>query len=130
MTRLNQNLIELIEGTKKIWARLASNVVKINGQQKNINGNVGMLFAADGVTPIEKTILRAYLNTTASIAGCQQIRKKNRCMLLWVPRRPRRMHLRNREPEPTSFFHGSQVVARSSWGRRFNCQGCYFAGTT
>ena len=76
MARLNQNLTELIDGTKKIWDRLAANVVKINGQQKNINGNVGMLFAADGVTPIEKTILRAYLNTTASIAGCQQIRKK------------------------------------------------------
>ena len=35
-----------------------------------------MLFSADGVTPAEKTILRAYLNTTENIAGCQAIRRK------------------------------------------------------
>ena len=35
-----------------------------------------MFFSADGITVAEKTILRAYLNTTSSIAGCQSIRKK------------------------------------------------------
>ena len=35
-----------------------------------------MLFAADNITSAEKIVLRSYLNTTASIAGCQQIRKK------------------------------------------------------
>ena len=35
-----------------------------------------MLFAADDITSAEKIVLRSYLNTTASIAGCQQIRKK------------------------------------------------------
>ena len=35
-----------------------------------------MLFSADGITSAQKIILRAYLNTTANIAGCQAIRKK------------------------------------------------------
>ena len=38
---LNQNLVELIEGTKKVWERFASNAVYINGEKKNINGNIG-----------------------------------------------------------------------------------------
>ena len=35
-----------------------------------------MLFSADNITAAEKTVLRAYLNTTANIAGCQAIRKR------------------------------------------------------
>jgi hypothetical protein len=55
---------------------MAKNAVQIQGVKKNINGNVSMLFAADDITSAEKIVLRSYLNTTASIAGCQQIRKK------------------------------------------------------
>ena len=41
-----------------------------------LNGDVRKLFVAEGVTAAEKTILRAYLNTTSNIAGCQAIRQK------------------------------------------------------
>ena len=34
-----------------------------------------MLFSADNITSVEK-VLRSYLNTTSSIAGCQAIRSK------------------------------------------------------
>ena len=73
---LNQNLTDLVEATKKIWQRISSNTVIINGQKKNVNGNLAMLFAADDISSAEKIILRSYMNTTASIAGCQAIRKK------------------------------------------------------
>ena len=73
---LNQNLVELIEATNKIWQRIASNSVKVNGLKKNINGNMALLFEADDITATERIILRSYLKTTSSIAGCQQIRHK------------------------------------------------------
>ena len=73
---LKQNLEELLEATKRIWQRIHSNSVVINGTKKNINGNIGLLFSADDITAMEKTILRSYLNTTSSIAGCQAIRIK------------------------------------------------------
>ena len=73
---LQQNLDELMVAVRNIWECIAKNTVVINGTKKNINGNIGMRFSADGITPAEKTILRAYLNTTANIAGCQAIRKK------------------------------------------------------
>jgi hypothetical protein len=40
---LDQNLQKLIEGTQKIWQRIASNSVQIKGVKKNINGTVGSL---------------------------------------------------------------------------------------
>ena len=73
---LQQNLDELLTAARKIFLCIAKNTVLINEQKKNINGNIGMLFSADDVTPAEKTILRAYLNTTENIAGCQAIRRK------------------------------------------------------
>ena len=73
---LQQNLDELLTAVRKIWLCIAKNTVVINERKKNINGNIGMLFSADGVTAAEKTILRAYLNTTENIAGCQAIRRK------------------------------------------------------
>ena len=65
-----------MEATKSIWQRIHRNFVLIHGTKKNINGNIGILFSADDVTPVEKTILRSYLNTTSSVAGCQAIRSK------------------------------------------------------
>ena len=41
-----------------------------------MNGNIAMLFAADDITSAENTMLRAYMNTTANIAGCQAIRTR------------------------------------------------------
>eukprot|EP00973_Karenia_brevis_P073528 10216465-Karenia_brevis.AAC.1 len=38
---LNANLETLIEATKKIWQKMSSNTVIINGHKKNINGNIG-----------------------------------------------------------------------------------------
>ena len=73
---LSHNLEQLIEATRKIWHRIAQNVVVINGHKKNINGNVGMLFSADDITGPEKIILKSCLNTTSNIAGCQAIRSK------------------------------------------------------
>jgi hypothetical protein len=73
---LSENLTELIEATKKIWQRISSNSVVINEQKRNINGNLGMLFSADNLTSTERIILKSYLNTTASIAGCQAIRQR------------------------------------------------------
>ena len=73
---LQQNLDELIVAVRKIWECISKNTVSINNQKRNINGNIGMLFSADDVTVAEKTILRAYLNTTSNIAGCQAIRRK------------------------------------------------------
>ena len=73
---LQQNLDELIKAVQKIWECIAKNTVSINGKRQNINGNIGLLFSADGVTLAEKTVLRSYLNTTANIAGCQAIRRK------------------------------------------------------
>ena len=40
---LDQNLEKLLEATQKIWQRIASNSVQINGVKKNINGTVGPL---------------------------------------------------------------------------------------
>ena len=65
---LQQNLDELLIAVRKIWLCIAKNTVVINEQKKNINGNIGMLFSADGVTAAEKTILRAYLNTTENLS--------------------------------------------------------------
>ena len=73
---LNQNLVDLIEATTKKWHRIASNSVQVNGHKKNINGNMALLFEADDITSAERIILRSYLKTTSSIAGCQQIRSK------------------------------------------------------
>ena len=73
---MEQNLDELIGAVRKIWECISKNTVKINGNKQNINGNIGMLFSADGVTLAEKVVLRAYLNTTANIAGCQAIRRR------------------------------------------------------
>ena len=73
---LQQNLEELMTAARKVWERIAKNTVTINEKKTNINGNIGMLFSADGISSAEKTILRAYLNTIANIAGCQAIRRK------------------------------------------------------
>ena len=73
---LQQNLDELLVAVRKIWERIAKNTVTINEKNKNINGNIGMLFSADGITAAEKLVLRSYLNTTANIAGRQAIRRK------------------------------------------------------
>ena len=51
---LNQNLIELVEATKKIWQRISSNIVMIHRQKKNVNGNLAMLFAADDISSAER----------------------------------------------------------------------------
>ena len=73
---MSHNLETLLQATQKIWRQIASNTVVIDKKKKNINGNIGMLFSGDDVTAAEKTVLRAYLNTTASISGCQAIRKR------------------------------------------------------
>ena len=73
---LQENLDELLTAVRKIWEAISKNTVTINGQKKNMNGNIGMLFGGDGVTLAEKTVLRSYLNTTSNIAGCQAIRRK------------------------------------------------------
>ena len=73
---LQQNLDELMAAVRKIWESISKNTVTINGKKQNINGNIGMLFSADGVTLAEKTILRSYLKTTENIVGCQAIRRK------------------------------------------------------
>jgi len=73
---LEQNLDDLILAVRKILGYISKNTVTINGEKKNINGNMGMLFSVDNITSEEKRVLRAYLNTTANIAGCQAIRKK------------------------------------------------------
>merc|ERR1712039_539145 len=66
---LNQNLVELIEATSKIWHRIASNTVQVHGQKKNINGNMGLVFEADDITSAERVVLRNYLKTTSSRGG-------------------------------------------------------------
>ena len=44
---LDTNLELLLEATKKIWQRISSNTVVIDGHKKNINGNIGLLFSAE-----------------------------------------------------------------------------------
>ena len=66
-----ENMEKLVLATKKIWERMVSNTVVVNGQKRPINGNIGMLFSADNLSMEEKTILRSYLNTTSCISGCQ-----------------------------------------------------------
>ena len=78
---LNQNLIELIDATEKIWKRLQKNTVTVKSADGEsvkmpINGDVRKLFSAVDITAAEKTILRSYLNTTSNIAGCQAIRRQ------------------------------------------------------
>ena len=82
---VNQNLEELVRAIEKIWKRIQAKTVPIkcpgeDGVSKIVNvplnGDVRKLFVAEGVTAAEKTILRAYLNTTSNIAGCQAIRQK------------------------------------------------------
>ena len=50
--------------------------VIIGGVKKPINGNIGILLSADNIDSSEKTLLRAYLNTTRNIAGCQAVRSR------------------------------------------------------
>ena len=78
---VNQNLEELIRAIEKIWKRIQAKMVAIRDSEDKVvkvplNGDVRKLFIAEGITAAEKTILRAYLNTTSSIAGCQAIRQK------------------------------------------------------
>ena len=77
---LNTNLNELIDATEKIWKRIQAKTVAIKNAAGDVvkmplNGDVRKLFAADGITAAEKTILRSYLSTTSNIAGCQAIRQ-------------------------------------------------------
>ena len=53
---LNQNLEELVDATQRIWEKISKNVITINGQKRNLNGNIGMLFSADGITASEKKL--------------------------------------------------------------------------
>jgi hypothetical protein len=53
---LSQNLENLIEATKTIWERIASNTVYISGEKRLINGNIAMLFSADGITTAERNL--------------------------------------------------------------------------
>jgi hypothetical protein len=73
---LQTNLDELFIALRKVFGYFSTDTVTINGQKKKMNGNIGMIFSADNVTAAEKTLLRAHLNVTANIAGCQAIRKR------------------------------------------------------
>ena len=73
---LEKNLSELVIATRSIFNRIRKNTIEINRKKVNMNGDIRMIFSADDVTATEKTILSSFLNTTASIPGCQQIRKK------------------------------------------------------
>ena len=66
---LQQNLDELIAAARKIWERIAKNTVIINGKKQNINGNIGMLFSADGITAPEK---------------CASFLLEHHCKYLWL----------------------------------------------
>ena len=79
---LNQNLIDLIDATKKVWERMAANSVVIKGIKKNINGNVSILFAADDISSTEKylAILFKYNRLHRRLSANSQ---ENRCVLLW-----------------------------------------------
>ena len=55
---------------------MVSNSVVVSGNKRPINGNVGMLFAADDISLEEKIILRSYLTTTSSLAGSQAYLEK------------------------------------------------------
>ena len=62
--------------TEKIWTKISSNSAIVGGRKKPINGNIAILFADEEMGSAEKTVLRAYLDTTRNIAGCQAIRKR------------------------------------------------------
>ena len=81
---LTHSLQELINATKLNWQRIASNTVVINKVKKPINGNMGMLFSADNITPTEKIILRFYLNTTFKTCRLSSYSKTNRPLLFWI----------------------------------------------
>ena len=66
---LNANLDKLIEAAKRVWERMQKNIVVIGGVKKPLNGNMGMLMSADDIDISEKTLLRAYLNTTRNIGS-------------------------------------------------------------
>ena len=65
-----------IKATEKIWTKISSNSAIVGGRKKPINGNIAILFADEEMGSAEKTVLRAYLDTTRNIAGCQAIRKR------------------------------------------------------
>ena len=109
---LTQNLHELVEATRRIWQRIASNIVVINKQKKPMNGNLGMLFSADDITSAEKNILRSYLNTTANISGCQAIRKKKWTLLFWLSCGARGSYICYCVPESTAFVNDSKAVEK------------------
>ena len=56
--------------------KMKKNVAVVHGRRRPINRNVSMLFADDDMGAAEKTVLRAYLDTTRNIAGCQAIRQR------------------------------------------------------
>ena len=73
---LSKNLQELIQAARSVWERMKKNVVTIGGQKRAINGDMSMLFKADGLSSAEKILLRSYMNVTKNIAGCQALRQR------------------------------------------------------
>ena len=49
---------------------------KLHGKPLPINGDLRLLFRADDLSDAEKQILKCYLETTRTIAGCQAIRRR------------------------------------------------------
>ena len=71
-----QNVANLINATKQIWERIATNTVTMKGVKRPINGRIELLFQDDAMDDLGRLILRSYLNTTRHIAGCQAMRQK------------------------------------------------------
>ena len=73
---LHENVERMVQATEKIWRKISGNLAIVNGRKRPINGNLSMLFADDDMGAAEKTVLRAYLDTTRNVAGCQAIRQR------------------------------------------------------
>ena len=73
---LSENLDKLLASLEKIWQKISSNAVIIDKKPVPLNGHLGLLFSDTSIDSTDKTILRAYLQVTSNISGCQALRRR------------------------------------------------------
>ena len=72
------NLQALVKAATSLFERLQRGTINIHGKPLPLNGDLCLLFRADGLSDAEKQLLKCYLETTRTIAGCQAIRRRIR----------------------------------------------------
>ena len=111
---LNENLIQLIEAARKLWERMLKNSVQIDNRKCPINGDMSMLFKADGLTSAEKILLRSYMNVKCQVMECLSTMLMHTCSIAGKTQRVRSKNTNIKERNE-SYQH--QIAAwHDLWG--------------